>query len=58
MTEMGGNYVKKVIALGKKLGRSGLIGFHEVDVYHDSWCDIHKGKPCNCDPDVILRTNN
>ena len=46
------NYVKKLhrlIALGAlPVG----VGLHQLDVCHDDWCRIYKGKLCNCDPDL------
>ena len=26
-----------------------------VDVAHDAWCGIFKGRRCHCDPDIRLR---
>ena len=26
----------------------------QVDIAHDSWCNIYQGKPCNCDPAVHI----
>jgi hypothetical protein len=49
------NYITKL----HYLWRLGVIpreaGVHMVDVYHDTWCSIYKGKRCNCDPDVKLK---
>ena len=25
---------------------------YHVNIYHDGWCDIYKGRVCNCSPDV------
>jgi hypothetical protein len=50
------NYVKKLnrlIALGAlPVG----VGLHQLDIAHDAWCRLYKGKHCNCDPDLQLRT--
>jgi hypothetical protein len=26
-----------------------------VDIYHDHWCGINKGRYCNCNPDIKVR---
>lgn len=26
-------------------------------VIHDDWCGIFSGGECNCDPDILIRTN-
>ncbi len=26
-----------------------------IDICHDSWCRIYKGRACNCDPDIRVR---
>jgi hypothetical protein len=31
------------------------VGVHDIDVYHDTWCAIHTGGLCNCDPDIKIR---
>jgi len=48
------NYWKKV----RKLFAEGKIPtscLSAVDIYHDDWCAIHRGKHCNCDPDIVVR---
>jgi len=46
------NYLKKIL---KRLQNAQpVVGVFPVEVRHDDWCDIFKGKPCNCDPDVIM----
>jgi hypothetical protein len=50
------NYVKK---LNRLIAQGALpvgVGVHQLDVCHDAWCRIYKGKPCNCDPDLRLKT--
>jgi hypothetical protein len=27
-----------------------------ASVAHDSWCSIHRGRECNCDPEITLET--
>jgi hypothetical protein len=48
------NYLKKLIKLfdQAKLPKAGLV---VLDVYHDDWCAIYRGRYCNCDPDIRLR---
>jgi hypothetical protein len=49
----GGNYTLKVQALAEKMG----VGVNDIDVAHDDWCALLKtGLPCNCDPDVRIRS--
>lgn len=45
----GGNYVDKLL---KEAGKNPKKGVQHVNVYHDDWCDIYKGKPCNCNPEI------
>ncbi len=45
-------YVQKILAKGKD--RQIVAGFHEVNVYHDSWCSIFSGGKCDCNPDVDM----
>jgi hypothetical protein len=50
------NYVRKLRAMIE----SGQIqtaagGAVVVDVAHDSWCAIFKGKRCDCDPEIRVR---
>jgi hypothetical protein len=26
------------------------------EVAHDSWCAMHQDKPCNCDPEISVET--
>ena len=30
-------------------------GVSDVEVAHDDWCRIYKGKYCNCDPEIRVR---
>ena len=49
------NYMEtifKAIEMGS-LKTGGLL-FPEVA--HDSWCNMHKEKPCNCNPEVSVET--
>lgn len=27
---------------------------YDAVVYHDSWCRFHKGKECNCKPEIKI----
>lgn len=40
--------LKKIIK-----GLPARTGVVRVEVRHDSWCDIYKGRGCNCTPDVV-----
>jgi hypothetical protein len=45
-------YVREII--DKFEEGSFLPGLHHVDVLHDEWCGIFKGKDCNCNPEIQL----
>ena len=47
------NYIKKVIEESKKIDFT-KPAVHHMDIFHDDWCAIFQGKPCNCNPDVKL----
>ena len=50
-----GNYAAKLLALGE-LGLIGEPGkVQEVDIYHDDWCGVYRGQPCNCNPEIKVR---
>jgi hypothetical protein len=42
--------LRKLIAQGKLPTTAGSVS--QVDVAHDAWCRIFKGKRCHCDPDI------
>jgi hypothetical protein len=46
-----GNDIKKSIALFGHLAKPGE--YTESIAFHDDWCRHFKGKPCNCDPDIV-----
>lgn len=48
-----GNYLRKF----DRLVAAGMIpaGSRVIDVEHDSWCAIFRGRHCNCDPDIVVR---
>ena len=48
------NYLKKLLKLHDQ-GKLPTAGLHDVAIYHDDWCAINQGKPCNCDPDIKVR---
>jgi hypothetical protein len=47
------NYFKKLMQLYAE-GKL-TIGSTEVDVYHDNWCGVYRGRYCDCDPEIRLR---
>jgi hypothetical protein len=49
----GGNYTE---ALSRLAGVTSPPGLRHVEIKHDDWCDVFKDKPCNCDPKVVLLT--
>lgn len=48
------NYMKKLLRLYQE-GKLPHVSLELVDVYHDSWCAIHHGRFCDCDPDIKIR---
>jgi hypothetical protein len=47
---MSGNYVNKLLEFA---GEQNITpGLTVVNVFHDGWCAVFKGKPCNCDPEI------
>lgn len=48
-------YVQDLLALEK----SGSLspGLQLCDIYHDDWCALIAGTgPCNCNPDIVMRS--
>ena len=50
-TKFPASYAARVIDAAQK-AQPGTVS-HAV-VKHDDWCDIFKGKPCNCNPDLEI----
>lgn len=48
------NYVKKLLQLQRE-GKLPEPGTAIIDVCHDHWCGIHKGRYCNCEPEIVVR---
>jgi len=46
-----GNYVKRMIDAAQE-AQPGTVS-HTV-IKHDDWCLIFSGKPCNCNPDIEI----
>ena len=44
------SYKKEVIEKGRSLPK----GIYHINVEHDIWCNIFKGKECNCKPKVYV----
>ncbi len=49
------NYMKK-IAQATARGELDGLGIFSTNVYHDDWCRIYDGLPCNCNCEVIVET--
>jgi hypothetical protein len=48
----GGNYLEPALEIAGTLGAlRGKGSVSVVNVRHDGWCGIFKGKPCSCRPD-------
>jgi hypothetical protein len=50
----GGNYVQILEALIEQHPEIIAAGLHNVSIRHDDWCQIERGRPCNCDVEVEL----
>jgi hypothetical protein len=46
------NYMKRLWELYLQ-GKIPEASLSWVDIYHDDWCGIYRGRYCNCDP--VLR---
>lgn len=53
----GGNYREKVLRQARQLIGLGP-GPHHVDIAHDDWCSIWSGGKCDCNPDVVMRSES
>jgi hypothetical protein len=49
-------YMKKLLRLYAE-GKLPTRDLWLLDIYHDDWCGIYRGRRCNCDPDIRLRQN-
>jgi hypothetical protein len=45
------SYKKEVLEMTKNL----KPGLYDVEIQHDDWCKIFKGKECNCKPHIARR---
>jgi hypothetical protein len=36
-------------------GKFPDVGLEMIEVYHDDWCAIYRGRFCNCYPDIRIR---
>jgi len=43
------NYLPKILAAKLKPGLTHAY------VFHDEWCAVFKGGPCNCNPEIEMR---
>ena len=40
--------------------RKGIVDKGSVahaSIFHDDWCGIYSGGECNCNPEILIRTN-
>ena len=44
-----GNYFDLVMAAAAK-AKPGVVT--HIHVYHDAWCGVYNGRPCNCNPEL------
>ena len=49
------NYMETILKAVEK-GSISIGGLLFPEVAHDSWCDMHKGKDCNCEPEISVET--
>lgn len=47
------NYVKKLIEMWDK--EKYPPDLYDAFIFHDDWCGIYYGTPCNCDPDIEIK---
>lgn len=47
----GSDYKKVLSQVESAFQQSSLV---QMTYYHDDWCGIYDGRPCNCDPDVVV----
>lgn len=53
-TDKNSNYVKKLMD-NVNDNPWPKPGAHLIEIQHDRWCRIFKGKACNCDPDIVRK---
>jgi hypothetical protein len=46
------NYIVKMRRMYQIGALPTDLGMHQLLVFHDDWCGIHRQKRCNCDPDI------
>ena len=50
------NYLRKLHYLWRIGAIPRTIGVHQVDIFHDDWCQLINGRGrCNCEPLVKLK---
>jgi hypothetical protein len=42
------NYAPKLLQAASQPPK----GVYFADIYHDDWCAIFRGQPCNCEPEL------
>jgi hypothetical protein len=47
--------VKKLTRLITQRALPVGVSLYQLDICHDGWCRIDKGRPCNGDPDLRLK---
>ncbi len=51
------NYLPVLKRRIEKWVKEGVLeegGLSDVDICHDDWCDVHRSRFCNCNPDIRL----
>ena len=49
------NYMTTILLAIEK-GSIQMGGLLFPEVAHDEWCDMHNDKPCNCNPEIAVET--
>jgi hypothetical protein len=49
------NYLRKLRLLHRCGALPVDVGLHQLDIYHDSWCQHLQGGRCDCNPDIRRR---
>jgi hypothetical protein len=52
------NYMETILKAVYKGNLKAVDGVLMPQIAHDKWCKIYKSKPCNCNPDISVETDD
>lgn len=52
------NYMETLFSAIEKGNLKATDGILMPQIAHDKWCKIYKNKPCNCNPDISVETDD